>query len=140
MIPQKAEYALRAITALATTSKRALTTREIATQTGAPAPYLSKVLQELRRAGIVRAARGLHGGFRLHRPVSELSVLEVIQAVDAWPLRNRRNSRHDDDQLAPLHRRLEQVRDMIEDVLSRSHISELLGESTHELAIVQAGS
>jgi Rrf2 family protein len=47
-----------------------------------PAGYLSKVLQSLGRAQLVNSQRGLHGGFTLARAPSELTVWEVIQAVD----------------------------------------------------------
>jgi len=79
---QTSEYALRAVTWLAMRSSGARTTGEIAEGARVPASYLSKVLQTLSRAGIVRSQRGLGGGFTLARPAEELNVLDVVNAVD----------------------------------------------------------
>jgi Rrf2 family protein len=49
---------------------------------GIPAPYLAKSLQALMRAGIVESITGRHGGYRLGRPASEISLLDVFQAVE----------------------------------------------------------
>jgi Rrf2 family protein len=49
---------------------------------GIPAPYLAKSLQGLMRAGIVESVTGRHGGYRLGKPASEISLLDVFQAVD----------------------------------------------------------
>jgi len=46
-----------------------------------PPAYMSKHLQALSRAGIVRAARGLSGGYRLARPASEISLWDIRQAI-----------------------------------------------------------
>jgi Rrf2 family protein len=49
---------------------------------GIPAPYLAKSLQALMRAGIVESITGRHGGYRLRKPASEISLLDVFQAVE----------------------------------------------------------
>ncbi|NUQ01687.1 MAG: Rrf2 family transcriptional regulator, partial [Armatimonadetes bacterium] len=82
MISQTAEYALRAIVCLAAQPEGRLTTPQIAGATRVPAGYLSKVLQLLGRAGLVRSQRGLGGGFVLARPAELISVLDVVNAVD----------------------------------------------------------
>jgi Rrf2 family protein len=82
MISQTAEYALRAIVFLGSTAGSSRTTQQIAEQTGVPAGYLSKVLQALGRAGLVEAQRGLYGGFVLSRALDELTILDVVSAVD----------------------------------------------------------
>ncbi|MGH7140821.1 MAG: RrF2 family transcriptional regulator, partial [Pirellulales bacterium] len=85
MISQTAEYALRAIVYLADQSETPQTTQQIAEVTRVPAGYLAKVMQGLSRAGLVRAQRGLHGGFTLAVSAKKLTVLDVVRAVD--PLR-----------------------------------------------------
>jgi Rrf2 family protein len=47
-----------------------------------PGPYLAKSMQALMRAGIVDATTGRFGGYRLARPPSEISVLDIVQAID----------------------------------------------------------
>ncbi|MFO0890963.1 MAG: Rrf2 family transcriptional regulator [Isosphaeraceae bacterium] len=81
MVSQAAEYALRSVVALGLRPGRCLTAREIAAQTRIPAPYLSKVLRMLVRAGLVASHRGLGGGFDLARPPARMTVLEVVEAV-----------------------------------------------------------
>jgi Rrf2 family protein len=49
---------------------------------GVPAPYLVKQLQKLSQAGIVDAVAGRNGGYRLARPASEISVLDVVLALE----------------------------------------------------------
>jgi Rrf2 family protein len=47
-----------------------------------PAPYLAKHLQALTRAGILESVSGPKGGYRLARPAAEISMLEVVEAID----------------------------------------------------------
>ncbi len=82
MISQTAEYALRAVVALGSRRGAQMTTQQIASRTQVPAGYLSKVLQSLGRAGLVEGQRGLRGGFSLARPLQDITVLDVINAVD----------------------------------------------------------
>ncbi|MBI3270116.1 MAG: Rrf2 family transcriptional regulator [Planctomycetes bacterium] len=80
-ISQTADYALRAILFIAERpADVAVQLRDIATDQKIPPFYLSKVCQSLRRAGILRSVRGK--GFYLVRNLRELSVHEVIKAVD----------------------------------------------------------
>ena len=85
MISQTAEYALRAVVVLGSQSGRPMTTQDVARVSRVPGGYLSKVLQALGRAGLVEARRGLRGGYVLSRALDELTVYDVVQAVD--PLR-----------------------------------------------------
>ena len=82
MFSSTAEYALRAVVHLATRPTEASTVQQIAQATKVPAGYLAKVLQDLARAGVVSGQRGPNGGFVLNGPVSRLTMLEVINAVD----------------------------------------------------------
>ena len=65
------------------------TTQQIAEETRVPSGYLSKVLQALGRAGLVEGQRGLYGGFVLSRSLDELTILDVINAVDPLKRINR---------------------------------------------------
>jgi Rrf2 family protein len=61
---------------------KALPTARMAEFNGVPAAYLAKHLQVLSRAGIVESVTGPGGGYRLARPASEISMLEVVEAID----------------------------------------------------------
>jgi Rrf2 family transcriptional regulator, nitric oxide-sensitive transcriptional repressor len=82
MFSQTVEYALRAVTYLAQNCEAACTTEQIAKATSVPQAYLAKVLQSLLRSGITQSQRGIKGGIRLARSAEELSMLDVVQAVD----------------------------------------------------------
>jgi Rrf2 family protein len=51
--------------------------------------HLSKVLQRLTRAGLIKTERGPRGGFSLNRPASEITILEIYEAIEG-PLQERR--------------------------------------------------
>lgn len=82
MLSQTVEYALRAVTHLASVAPEGRTTEQIAGVTRVPKAYLSKVLQSLTRAGVVLSQRGLGGGMTLAKAPSELTLLEVVNAVE----------------------------------------------------------
>ena len=129
MFSQTAEYALRAVVYLASQEGAPRTTQEIARATKVPTGYLSKVMQSLGRKHLVQSQRGLHGGFTLARPPEELTVLDVIGAVD--PIQRIRSCPlgiKGHINLCPLHRRLDHAMKLVEDALQKSSIAELLAE------------
>src|SRR4051812_12900829 len=82
MFSQTVEYALRAVVHLADKSPSPRTTDQIAAATRVPKAYLSKVLQGLCRAGVAKSQRGIGGGITLTKVPSELTILEVVEAVE----------------------------------------------------------
>jgi Rrf2 family nitric oxide-sensitive transcriptional repressor len=129
MFSQTAEYALRATVYLASQYDMPRTTQEIAKATQVRIAYLSKVMQSLGRKGLVLSQRGLHGGFTLARPADEMTVLDIIDAVDpiqritSCPLGIKGHIN-----LCPLHRRLDLAMKLVEDALRQSTLAELLAE------------
>jgi len=55
---------------------------EIAAAEGLPESYLAKLFQDLARGGIVRSHRGARGGFALARPASQITLRQLVEAVD----------------------------------------------------------
>ncbi|MFM9995652.1 MAG: RrF2 family transcriptional regulator [Phycisphaerales bacterium] len=128
MLSQTIEYALRAMTHLATLEREATANSEsIAQGTRVPKGYLSKVLRDLVVAELVLSQRGPNGGFSLARPPDRISMLEVVNAVDPL-LRIRKcplgNPAH--IQLCPLHRRLDDAIGMIEREFGRTSLAEVV--------------
>lgn len=81
-LTQTSGYAVLALSCLDGPGRRWIGGRDIVNCTGAPGPYLSQILHALRRAGLIETKRGYQGGYRLRRPASAISVLEVVEAVD----------------------------------------------------------
>jgi Rrf2 family protein len=82
-ISAKADYAVRAVTELAASEGSGLVKGErIAQAQGIPLKFLLNIMTELRRARIVRSHRGQDGGFQLARSAGEITVAEVIRAVE----------------------------------------------------------
>ena len=82
-ISAKADYAVRAVVELAAASgEKPVKAERIATAQEIPLNFLENILSELRHAGIVRSQRGAEGGFRLARAAGEVTVADVIRAVE----------------------------------------------------------
>ncbi len=140
MISPTAEYALRAVVAIAMAKGHAQITPDLARTTKVPPGYLPKVLQTLRKAGIVLSRRGLGGGFTLSRPAEQITVLEVINAVD--PIRRIDRCPLGIDShgtnLCPMHKRLDEAIESVQRTFAATTIDELLsapGRSTPLCAV-----
>jgi Rrf2 family protein len=82
-ISAKADYAVRAMVELAATAdEKPVKAERIATAQGIPLNFLENILGELRHAGLVRSHRGAEGGFRLAKQPADISVADVIRAVE----------------------------------------------------------
>ena len=91
-VSAKADYALRAVAELAAAETGPLKRERIADAQQIPMNYLENILLELKHAGIVQSQRGTAGGFRLARRPADISLADVIRAVDG-PMANVRGSR-----------------------------------------------
>ncbi len=130
VISQTAEYALRAVAALAQEPDHPLTAQQIAARTQVPLDYLRKVMRLLTRAGLVRGQRGARGGFSLARSTSQVSVLDVVNAID--PVERIRScplaiGSHGTN-LCALHRRLDDAIARVEQAFAQTTIAEILDD------------
>jgi Rrf2 family iron-sulfur cluster assembly transcriptional regulator len=83
-VSSKGDYACRALLSLALhmDENGPTSVRDIAERTGIPQPYLEQILLALKGAGLIRSKRGVGGGYVLARPPSEITLGEVVSAVD----------------------------------------------------------
>src|SRR5713101_4058063 len=80
---RSAEYAIRAFVHLATAPPGEYSmVKHIAAESGIPAHFLAKILQDLARDGFLRSSKGPRGGFRLSLPAEEISLRRIVDAVD----------------------------------------------------------
>ena len=79
----KAEYGVRVMAHLAgTDAVRPVSLGSIAEAEGLPLAYLEHLVQRLRRQGLVESRRGAHGGYTLSRPASEITMAEIVEALE----------------------------------------------------------
>jgi len=82
-VSTRGDYASRALLSLALHGAETPTSvRDIAVRTGLPQPYLEQILLALKGAGLVRSKRGVGGGYVLARPPAEISLAQIVSAVD----------------------------------------------------------
>ena len=82
-ISAKADYAVRAMVELAATvDDKPVKAERVATAQDIPLNFLENILGELRHAGLVRSHRGAEGGFRLAKDAREITVADIIRAVE----------------------------------------------------------
>lgn len=110
-----AEYALRAMTTLALESEKGpMNAQALASQTGIPVHYLNKIMRHLVDEGFVISAKGHGGGFRLGKPASRISYLDVLK-VTGYDTENMRcvfgRDRCRSNQPCPMHHAWKDVND-----------------------------
>ena len=83
-VSTRGDYACRALLSLALHADGAtpISVRDIAERTGLPQPYLEQILLALKGAGLVRSKRGVGGGYSLARPTAEITLADIVSAVD----------------------------------------------------------
>jgi Rrf2 family protein len=94
-VSAKADYALRAAAELAAAGGGPVKREAISTAQGIPPKFLENILGDLRQARLVRSQRGAEGGYWLAKPADEITIADVMRAVDG-PLVGIRGERPED--------------------------------------------
>jgi Rrf2 family protein len=83
-VSTRGDYASRALLSLSlhTGQTQPTSVRDIAERTGLPQPYLEQILLALKGAGLVRSKRGVGGGYVLARPPEQITLSEIVSAVE----------------------------------------------------------
>jgi len=127
MLSKTAEYALRATVWLGRAPDKAESANQLAKAISVPRRYLHKVLQDLVKAGLVRSQSGPGGGYRLNRDPTDISILDVINAVGsierihACPLGLESHT-----SLCPLHQELDKAYATMEASFSRVTVAQVI--------------
>lgn len=130
MFTQTVEYALRAMVCLASRPEVPQSNSQIAATTKVPSAYLSKVLQKLAKANLVHGQRGVQGGFVLAQPAAEITILQIVNAVDPiqriqrCPLGLEAHG----VRLCPLHRKMDQALAQVESAFASTTLAAILAE------------
>ena len=129
-VSAKADYAVRAAAELAAAeaNEHPVRAEAIATAQQIPQRFLENILSDLRHAGLVQSVRGAEGGHRLARPAKEITVADVIRAVDG-PLAAVRGERPEsvsyDGAAASLQRVWIALRKNVRDVVENVTLADL---------------
>ncbi|MCG8374180.1 MAG: Rrf2 family transcriptional regulator [Balneolales bacterium] len=82
LVSQGAQYAISAIIAISKHPNNIISASELSRSLNCPAAYLSQILAKLKAPGILGSQRGLNGGVYLARPLEEISIYDVVAAID----------------------------------------------------------
>lgn len=125
-VSARSDYALRAVAELAVAGDVRLKRDVIAERQQIPVEFLESVLLALKHAGIVQSQRGAGGGFRLARAPEEISLGDVIRAVDG-PMSDVRGDRAEDAEYPGPAKRLQDIW-----IAVRASLREILDGTTVE--------
>lgn len=124
----KSDYAVRAAVELAGADDGPIKGEELARAQEIPLKFLENILSDLRHAGIVRSQRGAVGGYWLAKPAKDVTVADIIRAVDG-PLATVRGQRPEDIEYAgsaePLARVWIAVRASLRNVVEHVTLADL---------------
>jgi Rrf2 family protein len=129
-LTRAASYAVHALVFMATQKQKGpMASHNIAKARGIPERFLLKVLKPLVSARLLLSIKGPNGGYRLAKPANEISLLEILEAVDG-PIRGQ-NSFARDETDATLNRRLDQIcnrtADQVRRQLQKIRLTDLTG-------------
>ncbi len=137
-ISRRTDYGVRVIMDLATLPESArASTQEIADRQNIPAPFLAKIVSRLSLSGLVITHRGAGGGVSLARPASEISLLQVIEALDGPVQLNRcviEPSACPRDSHCPVHHIWAKAQLELTGLLSETTFDDLVSASSEEHA------
>jgi len=141
-ITRAAEYGVLGLMALARRPQGEVVMIEtLCTEEAVPVSFLGKIFQSLAKAGIVKSARGSGGGFSLARMPSEVSALEIIEAIEG-PIALQRcldlDEGCDHSRGCALCGLLAEAQERVKEVLGRSSLSELAGRHIPNSLVRQA--
>ncbi len=127
MFSATVEYALRAMAFMAGQENSVQTTEGIASAIKVPRAYLSKVLQDLNRAKLIKSQRGLGGGISFVKSPAKITLLDIIQAVDPSELSQAGSdgSGKKKGRSGKLQRFMEQVQAELKGLLERTTLQEV---------------
>lgn len=137
-ITKAADYGLRAMYRLSQTPQNhSALIGDIASEMNIPAQFLHKVMPRLVKAGLVRSRRGARGGYKLAKAPAEISLLEIVQAIDGPIFINRCLFDEDDcsmDEDCPIRPVFAEAQNALRKVLHDSKLADLTNGGRPPLA------
>lgn len=124
------DYAVVVMSQMAASPARLTSAHQLAEETGVPLPTVAKLLGTLARAGLITSQRGASGGYQLDRSAEEISVAEIVEALDG-PIAltacvEGSPSACDVESLCPMRGNWNRVNDAIRQALGRVSLAEMM--------------
>ena len=142
-LSQTTGYAVHALVCLDERGGRATLIREIAKRAGIPKPYLARIINDLTHQGLVAAKRGYRGGIALARPAGEISLLQVVEAIEGPDWIAPCLLGLDDcaaHRLCPAHVVWQRISKQLKAVLGRTKVADVMASPIRKLPHPQAKS
>jgi len=134
---QTTGYAVRALICLDQRRDRAGLIREVAKCANIPKPYLARIINDLTYKGLVTAKRGYQGGIALARPAGDISLLQVVEAIEGpdWiaPCLLGLND-CTSHKTCPIHVFWQRVSGQLKDILSRTMLTHVMSSTKRKQA------
>jgi len=129
MVSQTSQYALRAVLFLASNGGGPVVAQDISDTTGVPKGYLHKILRRLGKAGILHAHRGVGGGYELVSEPCDLSVGQVLKAIEPTNTGTSRDG-EPSGEIGPdaLHRLLISARKNLDAIFESTTVQDLIND------------
>jgi len=130
LLTRECDYGLRIIRALASGNKT--TAEEICNAENIPGQFAYKILKKLERAGYLMSCRGRDGGYWLVKPLAEITIYDIVSAIDENLFVNeclrddRPCIRNPGDSPCDIHRELERIQDVLMKELHEKVISKIV--------------
>jgi Rrf2 family transcriptional regulator, iron-sulfur cluster assembly transcription factor len=135
-ITRSGEYGLRGLVFLATKPPEKVTlVSEVSREQNIPETFLAKIFQRLSKAGLLRSVRGAKGGFTLRKPAYEITMREIIEALEGPIALNRcllRKGECEEEKICPLHTVWEEVQQRFLEILDNTTMEDLANRMTRD--------
>jgi Rrf2 family protein len=132
------EYAIRALSTLATWPDEAVVMLEdLIAGTDLPRDFMAKILQKLVHKGLLRSVRGRNGGFALARPAFEVTIADIVKALEGESVFNRcvlGLADCNDQAACPQHDLFKPIRQRLNDYLSTTTLADMAASLRAKLA------
>ena len=112
---------------------------EIAENQEIPRHFLSKILQQLVKAGLLESMKGPNGGFKLSKKPGKITLLHIIKAIDGLEVFTQCGigfKKCSDDHPCPIHHDFKIVRDKVYELFKKKTLKELVYEAEHGEGII----
>lgn len=140
-LSRKGEYAIRLILHLAANPAKVCTTGEIARAQDIPSAFLKKIIQDLQPSGFIISSKGQKGGIMLNVPPENISVGDIIQAVEGQLFLNVclvKKGACSRDEVCPVHEMWRKCQDAV-DGIWKAHNFKDMSDRGRQLAWAQTG-